>query len=151
MDGIGDLAGTDIDRMNSGEVSGARLYTKESSNVATIELNKKNELLCDKNIRLAIAHAVDWSALVETVFGSSAVLADSIFAPTVKYYKAMGVYNYDPELSKQLLADAGYPNSGLSFTCVTTAGVDLQTREIVQAYLSQVGITLLNAKEGTMC
>lgn len=142
VDAIGDLAGTDIDRMNNGEVSGANLYTVESQNVATIEMNKKNELLCDKNIRLAIAHAVDWKALVESVYGSSAVVADSIFPPSAKFYQPMGVYEYDPELSKQLLSDAGYPNGGLAFSCVTTAGVDLQTMEIMQAYLSQVGITL---------
>lgn len=142
VDGIGDLAGTDIDRMNNGEVSGADLHAIESNNVATIEMNKKNELLNDKNIRLAIAHAVDWAGLVQTVYGSSAVMADSIFAPSTKYYVPVGTYDYNPELAKQYLADAGYPDGGLTFTCVTTAGVDLQTMEIMQAYLNQIGITL---------
>lgn len=142
VDGIGDLAGTDIDRMNNGEVPGAVLYTVESNNVATIEMNKTNEVLNDKNVRLAIAHAVDWAAVVQAVYGSSAVLAESIFAPSVKYYEPAGVYEYDAEQSKQLLADAGYSADQLTFSCVTTAGVDLQTMEMIQAYLSQVGITL---------
>ena len=142
VDGIGDLAGTDMDRMSNGGVPGAVLYAVESNNVATIEMNKQNEILTDKNVRLAIAHAVDWAGLVQTVYGSSAVLADSIFAPSTKYYVPAGTYEYNPDLAKQYLADAGYPNGGLTFTCVTTAGVDLQTMEIIQAYLSQIGITL---------
>lgn len=142
IDACGDLNGLDMDRVMNGEVPGVNLYTREGQSVVTLEMNKKNELLNDKNIRLAIAHAVDWEALVESVYGTGGVIGTSIFGPTMLYHEPAGVYEYNPELSKQLLAEAGYPDGGITFTSCMNAGRDLQSLEIIQEYLRQIGITL---------
>lgn len=143
VDAIYNLSGTDIDRMNAGEIGNSVLYTKLGENVSVLEMYKGYEPLTDKNVRLAIAHAVDWEALVDTVYGSSARLADSILPPDCLYYKSIGVYEYDPDLSKQLLAEAGYGESGsLVLTTYVYAGTEEEACEIIQSFLKEVGVTM---------
>ena len=60
----------------------------------------------------------------------------------ISYYKEVGIYEYDPELSKQLLAEAGYAD-GFEFTVIEEE-VPLAVRvlETMQAYLAEIGITM---------
>lgn len=142
VDAIYSLPGTDIDRMAAGEISNSVLYTKLGENVSVLEMYKGYEPLQNKNVRLAIAHAVDWVALVDTVYGSAAQMADSILPPDCLYYKSMGVYEYDPDLSKQLLEEAGYGDGSLVLTTYVYAGTEGEACEIIQAFLKDVGITM---------
>lgn len=142
VDAIYSLSGTDIDRMAAGEISNSALYTKLGENVSVLEMYKGYEPLKDKNVRLALAHAVDWEALVDTVYGSSAQLADSILPPDCLYYKSAGVYEYDPDLSKQLLEEAGYGDGSLVLTTYVYAGTEEEACEIIQAFLKDVGVTM---------
>lgn len=135
------LSGTDIDRARSGEISNTSLYTCQGENISVLEMYKGYEPLTDKNVRLAIAHAVDWEILVETVYGSAATLAESILPPDCLYYKPIGVYEYNPELSLLLLEEAGFAE-GLVLTTYVYAGTESEVCEIVQAYLLEVGITM---------
>ena len=100
------------------------------------------EIFQKKEVRLPSPHAVDWEATITTAGGSVATPAKSSIASTVSYYKEVGLYEYDPELSKQLLAEAGYAD-GFEFT-VTEEEVPLAIRvlETVQAYLAEIGITM---------
>lgn len=143
VDAIYNLSGEDIDRMNAGEIGNSVLYTLQGENVSVLEMYKGYEPLQDKNVRLAIAHAVDWAALVETVYGSAGTLADSILPPDCLYYKSIGTYEYDPDLSRQLLEEAGYgtPDS-LVLTTYVYSGSEEEACEIIQAYLKEVGIKM---------
>lgn len=143
VDAIYSLSGTDIDRMSAGEVSNSVLYTKLGENVSVLEMYKGYEPLQDKNVRLAIAHAIDWEALVDAVYGSSGQLADSILPPDCLYYKSTGVYEYDPELSKSLLEEAGYGEDGsLVLTTYVYSGSEEEACEIIQSFLKDVGVTM---------
>ena len=98
----------------------------------------------DIRVRQAIAHAIDWNEVAAAGYGSLGVAAGSVLPTTMEeYYKDEGVYEYDPELSKQLLAEAGYEN-GFTIDCPKCIGAPaVQTMmELIQAYLSVVGITL---------
>ena len=141
VDAVGDLSSNDIDRMKNGEIGNATLYTCRGENVSVLEMFKGYEPLANKDVRLAIGHAVDWEALVETVYGNAGFMADSIVPPDCLYYKSIGVYEYDPELSKQLLADAGYA-SGLTLTTYVYAGTEEEACEIIQSYLKDVGVNM---------
>ncbi|MCI8538177.1 MAG: ABC transporter substrate-binding protein [Oscillospiraceae bacterium] len=143
VDAIYNLSGTDIDRMAAGEISNSVLYTKQGENISVLEMYKGFEPLQNKDVRLALAHAVDWEALVDTVYGSSAVLADSIVPPDCLYYKSTGVYDYDPGLSRELLAGAGYGEPGsLQLKTYVYAGTEEEVCEIIQAFLKDVGVTM---------
>ena len=108
-----------------------------------------NEALNDIRVRRAMAHAIDWPAAIEASAGELAFLGDSIFAPTIFSYEMQGYYEYDPELSRQLLAEAGFED-GLALSAQTNMfHVAMSLMEIIQSYFSDVGITLSIANTDT--
>ena len=50
-------------------------------------------------------------------------------------------FDYDPELAKQLLADAGYPD-GFEFEIELDPTSNLELYQLAASYLAQVGITM---------
>lgn len=95
-------------------------------------------------VRRAVAHAIRREDIVAAAFfDRGAPLEHLPIAAESEFYNpdlANG-WNYDPDLSRQLLAEAGYPN-GFTSTLLSTAqyGMHQSTAEVVQAYLSMVGI-----------
>ncbi len=68
----------------------------------------------DIKVREAVAHAIDREGLIENFYGAYGEAATNFLPPLVwGHNDAIKDWVYDPELSKQLLADAGFPD-GLS-------------------------------------
>jgi peptide/nickel transport system substrate-binding protein len=63
----------------------------------------------DKRVRLAANHAVDRQLLNEAETLGHSKLLGGIIPPTYDFALALQPYEYDPEKSKALLAEAGYP------------------------------------------
>jgi ABC-type transport system substrate-binding protein len=98
----------------------------------------------DARVRKAVAHAVRRDELVKAAFfGRGSPLEQLPIAESSAYYNAefKDGWRYDPELSKRLLAEAGFPN-GLSCGLLSTAqyGMHKDTAEVVQNHLAAVGI-----------
>jgi len=98
----------------------------------------------DARVRKAVAHAVRRDELVKAAFfGRGSALEQLPIAESSAYYNAefKDGWRYDPELSKRLLAEAGFPN-GLSCGLLSTAqyGMHKDTAEVVQNHLAAVGI-----------
>jgi len=80
------------------------------------ELNSSNvkgkNPFADKRVRLAMYHALDMDAIKDKVMRGQSVPAGIITAPGVNGHTAARDERlpYDPELSKALLAEAGYPD-----------------------------------------
>ncbi len=101
------------------------------------------EYFKDKRVRQAMAHAVDWKEVCRVAGGSLFQAADSCIAPTIEYYKSIGIYEYDPELAKELLTEAGYPD-GFSFTMnISEAPASVRLVEGMQAYYKEVGLDMV--------
>lgn len=103
--------------------------------------------LCDIKIREAIAYAIDGQGLVDGVCDGYATVPKGIGGSTFIGYNPKwenpDYYAYNPAKAKQLLAEAGYPNGGLTLRVVNnglTATVGYY--EMMNAYLQEVGITL---------
>jgi peptide/nickel transport system substrate-binding protein len=90
-------------------------------------------------VRQAIAHAINRQSIArQLVQGASRVLDAPCYPTQFGCDVSMAVrYSYDPAKSKQLLADAGYPN-GFSTELVTF--LLPQWVEAIQNYLQAVGI-----------
>ena len=104
--------------------------------------NEASPFYGNQNLRLAIAHAVDWKAVAETIGGSTVIAAASSMPSNCAAFEAHP-YEYDPEMAKQYLSDAGYPD-GFAFTAMIASnqGTDVKMAEAIKAYLSQVGIDM---------
>jgi peptide/nickel transport system substrate-binding protein/oligopeptide transport system substrate-binding protein len=71
------------------------------------------EPFTDLRVRQAFSHIIDREALVSSIIGIGGTEAYSFLAPGFPGADRDGlksIQNYDPDLGRQLLADAGYPN-----------------------------------------
>lgn len=98
----------------------------------------------DPRVRRAVAHAVKREDIVKVAFFGRGKPLEGvpIVEGTPWWDKELAHgWNYDPARAKALLAEAGHPN-GFQTTLLATAqfGMHKDTAEIVQQYLSQIGI-----------
>lgn len=104
------------------------------------------EPLLDPNVRVALNHAVDLDGLVEFVFEGQATRLEGQYALPGEFgfSETLSAYGYDPDLARQMIADAGYPD-GFPITYAYTIGrypKDKEVGEIISTYLQEVGITV---------
>lgn len=103
----------------------------------------------DVKVRQAVMHAVNWDDMAEGIYDGLGASTPLMAVPgSWAYDEKVQQYEYDPELAKQMLADAGYPNgfdTVISYNNENAANETCAT--ILQAYLSMVGI---NAEVNSM-
>lgn len=94
-------------------------------------------------VRKAVYSAIDREKLLSSVWGEYGTLIGSMVPPTDPWYEDLTDVNpYDPELSKTLLAEAGYED-GFTFTLDTpTYDPHPTVAEFLQSELAKVGITV---------
>ncbi|MCL2609908.1 MAG: ABC transporter substrate-binding protein, partial [Treponema sp.] len=121
-----------------------QLIRQPSFSMNYIGFNMQRKPFDDIRVRQAIAHAVDMDALVRTVWpnvgrpgrgpiGSLVWASAADILPKVEY---------NPELSRQLLAEAGLPNGFSTFIVLNQNSERIASAEILQDMLDQVGIRM---------
>lgn len=108
-----------------------------------IAINLRDPILGKKDVRHAIAYAIDRQKIVNDIQRGYAKVTDTMLAEG-HWARAenLPTYPYDPAKAKQLLAQAGYPN-GFSFTFRTSTDAEANSRaQVIQAMLKQVGINM---------
>ena len=82
-----------------------------SLNVGYLAMNMDKPPFDDLKVRLAINHAINKTQIVEHLYQGLGIPAKNPIPPTLwSYDDSIEDYAYDPELAKQLLAEAGYPD-----------------------------------------
>jgi peptide/nickel transport system substrate-binding protein len=73
----------------------------------------------NQDVRIAMNHAVDREAIVDSLFDGQAALATGLVSTSsLGHDTSIQPYAYDPELARQMLADAGYPDGfEIGFAC----------------------------------
>jgi peptide/nickel transport system substrate-binding protein len=85
------------------------LLNRPAFNVGYVGFNQAVKPLDDHAVREAIAHAIDRQEVVDGFYAGQGEVAHEFMPPEVfGYSENVTQYEYDPELSKQLLTDAGY-------------------------------------------
>ncbi len=134
-----------IEKISKGNVKGTHIQYGNIQQVTYIVVNTIDfEKFQNLNIRRAIAHAVDWKTIVEVICGDGYTMQTSPLFPSANWaYKNEGVYEYNPELAKRYLADAGYgPNEFLFTMRISNEDFNSQIAESMQAYLAEAGIRM---------
>jgi len=101
--------------------------------------------LADVRVRQALNYAVDKDAIQDALTGGFAPTAGIYPSPGVNGYDSdRFVYPYDPDMARQLLADAGYPD-GFDIEAEMTLGsfpADAEIFEAMTGYLADVGVNV---------
>jgi peptide/nickel transport system substrate-binding protein len=109
-------------------------------------LPESGSVLADNvKLRQALDYAIDKEALWQGLMGGRGALSGQQLSPTVfGYNPAIEQTPYDPEMAKQLLAEAGYPN-GLTVSMACPVGkyfVDKDACIAAQGMLEAVGVNV---------
>jgi peptide/nickel transport system substrate-binding protein len=149
-----DLSIQDIDRLKGNP--DIEILEQFGSRQWYITLNNKKAPTDDVLVRKAINHAVDKQGIIDAIYlGEYATIARAVYLmPTIDGYSDAGVYEYDPAQAVALLEEAGWVDTDgdgvrekdgqpLALDLYTRQGGaagDIETAELVQAMLAEVGI-----------
>jgi len=113
------------------------------SDIGMIFLNDI-DVMTDPNVRMAAAHAIDKSLIVERLLSGYGVPIDTLQTPEYSAFDATINVAYDPDKAVELLAASGYSTDNpVRFTIQTTRGFKPKDYEIIQAIVGlwrRVGI-----------
>jgi peptide/nickel transport system substrate-binding protein len=118
------------------------VLTRPAMNTGYLAFPYQTEEFQDIRVREAVAHAINREGLVENFYGAYGQVAKNFLPPLIwGYNDAIEDWAYDPDLSKELLAEAGFPD-GLS---EVTIAFDLEDAEGNVAYSAgeKLPLTLL--------
>jgi peptide/nickel transport system substrate-binding protein len=90
------------------------IITRPALNTSYLAFNFRITEFQDIKVREAVAHAINRPALIENFYGEYGTVAKNLLPPLVWGNNPdVPEWEYDPELSRQLLTEAGFPD-GLS-------------------------------------
>ena len=120
------------------------VQTVQGANFSYLGLNMQDPVVKQHKVRRAIAHAIDRPAIIDKVMVKSTRVAGAILPP--EHFTNAGAeltaYDYNPELAKKLLIEAGVqlPLKLVYKTSTDAQRVRLAT--ILQAQMAKAGIDL---------
>lgn len=89
--------------------SSVKVESVTGRSIASIRMNPKFKPFDDVRVRRALNHAVDKEAIKRGVFEGTGTVAKSVVPPIVDgYTDSHYTYDYDPDMAKKLLSEAGY-------------------------------------------
>jgi ABC-type transport system substrate-binding protein len=144
------------DVLNSSELAqlnaagAGTLYSYMSSSPSGIGFKVNQEPFKDIRVRIALQKAIDIEAIDSQYFGNPEdIVIPGLWSPSLSEWSTAGSWNadlldefkYDPEASKALLVEAGYPD-GFEFTLQCDPLVDLDLYTLAADYLQAVGVKM---------
>lgn len=140
-----------IDQVNPANVE----ELKANSDVSVLEsggwaieqvfFNTLDEHFADRNVRRAVAHALDREGIAQATTFGLAEVANSLIPPTIQYSANDEGYalDYDVDAAKDALAESAFPD-GFETTLLIASGNNQRAQEaqIVQDALAEIGITV---------
>ncbi|NRF93345.1 glutathione ABC transporter substrate-binding protein [Paenibacillus frigoriresistens] len=141
-DVISPVVPTDVERLKGNDK--VNVLVSPSSRTLEFPLNTTKAPFNDVRVRQALNYAVDKETIVKKVLSGYGKVSEAAIAESIVGYSSVGVYPYDPEKAKQLLAEAGV-KPGTKIMLWTPEGrylMDRQIAEFVQGNLQAVGFTV---------
>ena len=87
------------------------LLMQSSLNIGYLAMNMDKPPFDNLKVRLAINHAINKAEIIQQLYQGTGVPAKNPIPPALwSYDDTIEDYEYNPELAKQLLAEAGYPD-----------------------------------------
>ncbi len=106
-----------------------------------LSTNNKMPPLDNVKVREAIAHAINRQEIIDgAMFGYGTPIGTHFAPHNPAYVDLTGLSQYDPELSKKLLAEAGFPDGFTTTLKLPPPSYARRGGEIIAAQLAAVGI-----------
>ena len=108
------------------------------------DINLPSNPLRDKRVRQAIAHIIDMRTYVEQTLSEKAVLLNMPTLRATRYYPTdLDYYEYDPELSKRLMREAGV-EKGFKMRLSSTKGTySIWLSDYIKHSLAKINIEVI--------
>ena len=135
-----------LGQLDEAEAGGLNIIMGANAQMYLLSLETDREELANPDVRRAISHALDRDGLSQGLYGGNCTPLVQPYPEGFPGYVADATVEanaaYDPDLARQLLADAGYPD-GFTITMGAPAITNYTNQlEIYQAQLAEVGITV---------
>ncbi len=120
-----------------------RVESSVGANYSYLGLNMQDATLQNLKVRQALAHAIDRNAIIEKVMVQKTRVAGAILPP--EHWAGNGnlaLYDYNPELSKKLLLEAGVKLPLKLVYKTSTDAFRVRLATIMQAQMAAAGIAL---------
>ncbi|SFQ45799.1 peptide/nickel transport system substrate-binding protein [Roseivivax halotolerans] len=106
-----------------------------------LAMNNAEEPFNDPEVREAVAHAIDRQAIIDgAMFGQGTPIGTHFAPHNPDYVNLTDLSPYDPEIARQLLADAGYEEGFSTTLKLPPPSYARRGGEIIAAQLREVGI-----------
>jgi len=140
----------DVDAIN--RIPGVQAHVKAGTTIEHIDFNLEHPILSDKNVRKAIAHALDRQELVNRVLAGQSAIAHSLVPPISTLFNPnTPVYDFSLDKANALLDAAGWTRGSdgirvkggqrLSLKYQSTnAAIRQRTMPLVKDQLAKAGI-----------
>lgn len=120
---------------------GFTLYASEGYTMQQVLFNLSDPVMDNVNLRKALCHALDINAIAKAIYGDYATPANGQFANPISNFLDTGVYEYNVDLAKQALKDAGYEN-GVTLSVLINQSQDNNDLAVMcKDYWSKIGVT----------
>lgn len=137
VDLIPTLAAADVERVTKNEK--LRVESSVGSNYRFIFFNLEKPPFDNKNLRLAVAHAINKDQIIKTIYPGVAERAEGPIPPvSFAYDKAFKGIPYDVEKAKKLVQESGVANPTIEYL-ISTGDQNTREAQLIQAMLTQIG------------
>jgi oligopeptide transport system substrate-binding protein len=134
------IPATEIPTIQNDPTLNSKFLKIGSLRIWSVEMQMKNPVLSNFNVRLALSRAIDRVSLVKVVYNDAYLPATYWLVKGIPGYQGdapfENIIGYDPAAAKQALADAGYPN-GQGFPTLTITVTDNPVRKAEGEFLQQ--------------
>jgi peptide/nickel transport system substrate-binding protein len=120
------------------DADGVTLKTTPTARAMFVAINTTRAPFDDARVRQAINHAVNLRGLIDALFGPEVPQLDSPLAPNVFGYVPTKTYEYDPDLARDLLDEAGYAPGDITIQFWSPNGRYVQDATVAQAIAQEL-------------
>lgn len=121
------------------------LHTIPELGIQYLCINCRKKPFDNKQVRQALAHAINTNQLVNMFFKGSAIRAKGIFPPSMEVFNhRLEGYKFNPATSKRLLSEAGFPNGLPSIYAldIRDTPAAIKQAEFIKTSLMAIGVRI---------
>ena len=118
------------------------LYKIASQTQYILYMNMQKEPFDNVKVREALCYAFDRDECIDVLLNGDGFKTPTIVLPTQTFYRDGKIYDYNPEKSKELLKEAGYPDGVTIEFYYGTYGSNKDIAELLQSQAAAAGFNL---------